>query len=154
MSHTVPIHLDSQLCFAIYSANKNYNHFYQTALSKFDLTYPQFITLVALWDKSPLSVRQLGAELNLDSGTLTPLLKRLEKQGWVSRKRNTEDERQVDINLTDYANSHRDEIYDRVNSCLTMAGIPVDEYQAAVNKLKEIGEKLETVANNEDLKAK
>ncbi|MCP6645874.1 MarR family transcriptional regulator, partial [Klebsiella pneumoniae] len=84
---TKNILLDEQLCFALYTASKRYNHFYSEALAPFKLTYPQYITLLALWEKSPMTVRELGSHVNLDSGTLTPLLKRMQTQGWVERKR-------------------------------------------------------------------
>ncbi len=75
---TKNILLDEQLCFALYTASKRYNHFYSEALAPFKLTYPQYITLLALWEKSPMTVRELGSHVNLDSGTLTPLLKRMQ----------------------------------------------------------------------------
>ncbi len=72
MPNSTPRRLDDQLCFAFYSVSKKFNHFYQDALKPFHLTYPQYSTLLALWETSPMTVRELGSHLNLDSGTLTP----------------------------------------------------------------------------------
>ncbi|MCP6710877.1 MarR family transcriptional regulator, partial [Klebsiella pneumoniae] len=108
---TKNILLDEQLCFALYTASKRYNHFYSEALAPFKLTYPQYITLLALWEKSPMTVRELGSHVNLDSGTLTPLLKRMQTQGWVERKRDTDDERQVNISLSQKAIDAKPEIF-------------------------------------------
>jgi len=144
--------LNSQLCFALYSANKNYNHFYQAALEPFSLTYAQYITLLALWEESPLTVKKLGSKLNLDSGTLTPLLKRLEKQGWVIRKRSKNDERQVNVSLTELAVKNRDEVYDRVNNCMNIVNIPNQEYHDLIEELQRIGTKLEAAATSDKIK--
>jgi MarR family transcriptional regulator, organic hydroperoxide resistance regulator len=89
------------LCFSIYSASHAFTRAYQPLLQKFDLTYPQYIALVVLWENDGQTVGQLGAKLFLQSNTLTPLLKRLEKLGYVQRSRDPADERQVRINLTE-----------------------------------------------------
>ncbi|MGX6524784.1 MarR family winged helix-turn-helix transcriptional regulator [Lactiplantibacillus plantarum] len=120
---TKNILLDEQLCFALYTASKRYNHFYSEALAPFKLTYPQYITLLALWEKSPMTVRELGSHVNLDSGTLTPLLKRMQTQGWVERKRDTDDERQVNISLSQKAIDAKPEIFAHVNSCMDLLGL-------------------------------
>ena len=74
-----PYHLEDELCFAIYSAQKSYNKFYSEALRQFGLTYPQYITMLVLWEeRRPMMIKEIGKRLNLDTGTLTPLLKRLE----------------------------------------------------------------------------
>jgi MarR family transcriptional regulator, organic hydroperoxide resistance regulator len=89
------------LCFSVYSASHAFTRAYQPLLQKFDLTYPQYIALVVLWEKDGQTVGELGAKLFLQSNTLTPLLKRLEKLGYVQRSRDPADERQVRINLTE-----------------------------------------------------
>ncbi|MCT3287775.1 MarR family transcriptional regulator [Lactiplantibacillus pentosus] len=125
---TKNILLDEQLCFALYTASKRYNHFYAEALAPFKLTYPQYITLLALWEKSPMTVRELGSHVNLDSGTLTPLLKRMQTQGWVERKCDTDDERQVNISLSQKAIDAKPEIFTHVNSCMDLLGLDQDTY--------------------------
>ncbi len=92
--------LDDQLCFAVYAASRAMIGVYRPVLDELGLTYPQYLTLLVLWEQSPVSVSHLGLRLQLDSGTLTPLLKRLEKQGLVERQRRADDERVVDIHLT------------------------------------------------------
>lgn len=92
--------LDDFLCFAVYSLGHAFNRLYQPLLKRLGLTYPQYVTMVALWERDGVTVSQLGERLHLDSGTLTPLLKRLEASGLVSRARDSEDERQVRVRLT------------------------------------------------------
>jgi DNA-binding MarR family transcriptional regulator len=92
--------LDDQLCFALYSASRAFTRAYQPLLAELGLTYPQYAVMLVLWEKDDLSVSELGERLSLDSGTLTPLLKRLEEAKLVSRTRSEEDERVVRIALT------------------------------------------------------
>lgn len=92
--------LDEFLCFAVYSTNLAFNRVYKPLLDELGLTYPQYIALVALYEEADQTVGQLGEKLFLDSSTLTPLLKRLEAMGAVTRQRDPQDERQVRINLT------------------------------------------------------
>jgi DNA-binding MarR family transcriptional regulator len=95
-----PQDLDEQLCFALYSASRAVTRAYAPLLAPLGLTYPQYLVLLVLWQRDGASVKQLGARLALDSGTLTPLLKRLEHQGLVERRRADDDERVVRIHLT------------------------------------------------------
>lgn len=92
--------LDDQLCFALYSASRAVTMVYRPLLDELGLTYPQYLVLMVLWEEEPCTVGQLGARLHLDSGTLSPLLKRLETVGYVSRIRAADDERRVEITLT------------------------------------------------------
>jgi MarR family transcriptional regulator, organic hydroperoxide resistance regulator len=92
--------LDNQLCFALYSASLAMTKLYKPLLDELGLTYPQYLVMLVLWEGDGLMVSELGQRLYLDSGTLTPLLKRLEAAGLVSRMRAAEDERRVHIHLT------------------------------------------------------
>jgi DNA-binding MarR family transcriptional regulator len=94
------LQLDQQLCFALYSASRAVIRAYAPLLEPLGITYPQYIALLVLWEQDGLSVKQLGERLGLDSATLTPLLKRLEAQGIVERRRDEADERVVRIDLT------------------------------------------------------
>ena len=96
----VPL-LDDQLCFALYSTGLAMNKVYRKLLRKLDLTYPQYLVMLVLWERDGLTVSEIGARLFLDSATLTPLLKRLEAAGLVSRSRSTADERHVVVALSD-----------------------------------------------------
>ena len=94
------LQLDNQLCFALYSASRAMTKHYQPLLAPLGLTYPQYLVMLVLWEHSGMSVSELGERLYLDSGTLTPLLKRMELAGLLARKRSSQDERRVDITLT------------------------------------------------------
>lgn len=100
MSTTDPLDLDRQICFPLYAATRAVTRRYSEVLADVGLTYPQYLVMLALWTDGPLTVGELGHRLRLDSGTLTPLLKRLEASGLVSRLRAVEDERRVHIHLT------------------------------------------------------
>lgn len=92
--------LDNQVCFALYSASLAMTKLYKPLLDELGLTYPQYLVMLVLWESDGLMVSELGQRLSLDSGTLTPLLKRLEAAGLVSRLRAVQDERRVHIHLT------------------------------------------------------
>jgi len=94
------LRLDNQLCFAIYSASLAMTRLYKPLLDQLELTYPQYLVMLVLWEQDGLMVSELGQRLSLDSGTLTPLLKRLEASGYVTRIRDVNDERRVHISLT------------------------------------------------------
>ena len=96
-----PLSLDLQLCFSLYSASNLMTRIYRPLLQPLGITYLQYLTLLALWETSPLTVGDLGRRLGLDSGTLTPLCKRLEAAGFVARVRDAADERRVRITLTE-----------------------------------------------------
>jgi len=93
--------LERQLCFAVYSAAHAFNRAYKPILDRVGLTYPQYLVMLVLWEKGSLSVKTIGETLDLDSGTLSPLLKRLEQAGLIGRARDPKDERQVIISLTE-----------------------------------------------------
>ncbi|WP_326567756.1 MarR family transcriptional regulator [Amycolatopsis rhabdoformis] len=99
--------LDDQLCFGLYSASRAVTSLYRALLEPLDLTYPQYLVMLALWERDAQQVKELGAALNLDSGTLSPLLKRLEKAGLVTRERQADDERSVRITLTEQGEALR-----------------------------------------------
>ncbi|WP_312823472.1 MarR family transcriptional regulator [Epilithonimonas sp.] len=93
--------LDKQLCFSVYVLHREIMQAYRPILNEIGLTYPQYITMMALWEKDDLTVNQLGEILQLDNGTLTPLLKRLESKSYLTRIRSKDDERVVKIQLTE-----------------------------------------------------
>lgn len=99
--------LDNFLCFAVYSANHAFTRVYKPLLEALDLTYPQYLVMVLLWDNDDQTVGSLGEKLFLESSTLTPMLKRLEAAGYISRVRDKADERQVRVQLTDIGRSLR-----------------------------------------------
>jgi MarR family transcriptional regulator, organic hydroperoxide resistance regulator len=95
---TMPV--DQQLCFALYSASRAMTAAYRPVLTEMNLTYPQYLVMLVLWEEEHITVGRLGERLQLDSGTLSPLLKRLEGNGFVQRERSRDDERLVDVTLT------------------------------------------------------
>jgi MarR family transcriptional regulator, organic hydroperoxide resistance regulator len=97
----VTLSLDRHLCFALYSASRAMTAAYRPVLTELNITYPQYLVLLVLWEEGRVTVGTLGERLQLDSGTLSPLLKRLEANGFVRRERSLADERLVDVTLTD-----------------------------------------------------
>lgn len=97
--------LSNQLCFPLYAISKEITRCYTPFLDKLDLTYPQYLVMLVLWESDAISVNQIGSRLYLDSGTLTPLLKRLQAKGLVERTRSITDERNVIIRLTEQGRS-------------------------------------------------
>ena len=100
--------LKNQLCFPLYACSRETIKNYKPLLDKLDLTYTQYITMLVLWEHERLTVKELGAELYLDSGTLTPLLKKLEEKGLINRNRSTLDERNLIVTLTPAGNAMKD----------------------------------------------
>ncbi|WP_172296389.1 MarR family winged helix-turn-helix transcriptional regulator [Pseudoruegeria sp. HB172150] len=96
-----PLTLDRQICFPLYAASNLLTRKYREVLAPLGLTYPQYLVMLVLWERAPRSVGELGEKLHLDSGTLTPLLKRMEAAGHVRRSRDPRDERRVQVELTD-----------------------------------------------------
>ena len=108
MANSFILNLSNQMCFAVYSTAHALNRVYKPLLDPLGLTYPQYLVMLVLWEADGLTVKQIGERLRLDSGTLTPLLKRLQAAGLVHRERDTRDERQVRIGLTDRGQALRE----------------------------------------------
>lgn len=104
-----PLPLDGQLCFALYSASMAITRVYKPILDRLGITYPQYLVLHALWEQDGRTVGAIGDRLGLESSTITPLLKRLEASAFVERKRNPQDERQVQVFLTEKGRAIREE---------------------------------------------
>ena len=130
------LRLDQQLCFAVYSASLAMTRLYQPLLDPLGLTYPQYLVMLVLWETDAITVSQLGDRLMLDSGTLTPLLKRLEAAGQVRRARDTVDERRVIVTLTDsgWALKHKAESVPEHVLCATACDL--EELVALTARLK------------------
>ena len=108
MAQADPLKLDSMLCFAVYAAEHAFTRFYKPRLEALELTYPQYLVFLVLWETDGITVKALGDKLFLDSGTITPLVKRLEARGLVRRERDKQDERQVRIYLTEEGRALRE----------------------------------------------
>ena len=115
--------IENQLCFPLYACSRTIIKQYTPFLEAIDLTYTQYITMMVLWDKKELNVKSLGESLYLDSGTLTPLLKKLEKKGLIERRRSTEDERNLIVSITEEGEALREKalsVPEHVASCIRL----------------------------------
>lgn len=128
--------LETQLCFALYRASRAMTRAYQPLLEPLGLTYPQYLVLLALWREDGVSVKVLGEQLELDSATLTPLLKRLEHQDIVARMRCKEDERVVRIRLTDAGRALREKARAIPRAVAQQAGFDPDDESALAGLLQ------------------
>ncbi|MDE1251099.1 MarR family winged helix-turn-helix transcriptional regulator [Vibrio aestuarianus] len=132
------LRLDNQVCFALYSASNAMGRAYQPLLKTLDLTYLQYIVMMVLWEEQSINVKQLGRRIHLDSGTLTPLLKRLETKGYVSRTRSQEDERIRIISVTELGTELREKAKTIPVEMMGMSKMNIEE----LIKLKSDCEKL------------
>lgn len=123
-----PVPLADYLCFAVYSTNLAFGKAYKPVLDILGLTYPQFITIIALWEQDNQTVSGLGEKLFLESNTLTPLLKKLEVMGYVERKRDPEDERHVRVSLTKSGRRLREKSL-KIADLTDATGLSPDEFQ-------------------------
>ena len=117
------LQLKRQLCFPLYAASRETIRLYKPYLDELDLTYTQYISMMVLWERKSVTVKELGKELYLDSGTLTPLLKKLEHKGLLTRKRSTEDERNLIVTITEQGESLKDkalQIHDNMAACVKL----------------------------------
>jgi len=130
--------LDRQLCFALYAASHAMTKAYKPLLEPLGLTYPQYLVMLVLWQQDGLTVSQAGERLGLDSGTLTPLLKRLQAAGLVQRLRDTGDERRVRLQLTPAGRTLRDRALPIPQALTAASGCGVDEIGALVQRLAEL----------------
>jgi DNA-binding MarR family transcriptional regulator len=130
------LRLDRQLCFALYGAANRVTRLYRPLLEALGLTYPQYLAMLVLWEASPRTVGALGEALDLESSTLTPLLKRLETQGLVARTRDPEDERRVVITLTPAGDALRDKAKAVPEQLFCKLNMPLDELGDLRERLK------------------
>ncbi|MEM7323647.1 MAG: MarR family transcriptional regulator [Actinomycetota bacterium] len=115
------MHIADQLCFALYGASRAIQQAYRPQLAKHDLTYPQYLCLLVLWERNNRPVSEIAAELGLDTATTTPLLQRMEKAGLVTRTRSDQDERQVIVSVTEDGAGLQDSVRSVTESITTLA---------------------------------
>jgi DNA-binding MarR family transcriptional regulator len=132
------LRLDRQLCFALYGAAQRMTRLYRPLLDALGLTYPQYLAMLVLWETSPRTVGAMGDALDLDSSTLTPLLKRLEAGGLIDRRRDPKDERRVIVALTDKGLALRDRALSVPEQIFCQVGLPLDELVTLREKLKTV----------------
>ncbi|MCO4274508.1 MarR family transcriptional regulator [Pseudarthrobacter sp. HLT3-5] len=134
--------LDRQVCFALYSASRAATAVYRPVLEDLGLTYPQYLVMLVLWESEPKGVKELGEELGLDSGTLSPLLKRLEAMGLVERRRSGEDERRVAVHLTPTGRSLSSRASGIPRHLADAAGLSAEELEQLRTTLERLTEAL------------
>jgi DNA-binding MarR family transcriptional regulator len=137
-----PPRLDQQLCFALYAASLAMTRRYQPLLAELGLTYPQYVALLALWEQDDLTVSALGEKVALDSGTLTPLLKRMAAVGWVQRVRDADDERRVRIRLTPAGRALRQRASQVPEALLADSGVTLAQVRRLTSDLQALRRRL------------
>src|SRR5436853_7120269 len=142
---TSPLLLGNQLCFAVYSTAHAFNRVYKPLLDRLGLTYPQYLVMLVLWERDDVPVKDIGERLYLDSGTLTPLLKRLEAADLVKRTRSTEDERQVLIALTPQGQALREKARAVPRSILAASACSLTELSMMKNEIVALRDRLNAV---------
>lgn len=142
--------LDQQLCFAVYSAAHALNRTYKPLLDPYGLTYPQYIALMTLWEEDGRTVKALGETLGLDSGTLSPLLKRLEAAGYIHRARDKADERQVLVTLTDKGRAMQSEAVAIRMAIGKATGCSIEALQSLTVELQALAGRLEGTDRRDD----
>ena len=118
-----PLKLENQLCFPLYACSKEVVKRYKPFLDKLDLTYTKYITMMVMWERKSINVKELGDSLFLDSGTLTPLLKKLENKGYITRKRSKTDERNLIVTITEKGEALREDAVDvpaKMGQCVNL----------------------------------
>lgn len=135
--------LNKQLCFAIYEVSSQMTKLYSSALQPFQLTYPQYLVLLALWEEDGVTVKQLGDILGIGTGTLTPMLNRMEAQQWLRKERSQQDERRVHLHLERKAYEQQQLISDAVLGKVASCHIDQQQYEQLLQQLHALKEKLQ-----------
>ena len=134
--------LKNQLCFAVYETASEFNKLYSSALQPYGITYPQYLVLLALWEKDGITVKEIGEKLSLGTGTLTPMLTRMEANGWLRKERSKADERKVYIHLQKKALEEKQAITKTVGEEIQSCNIELEEYKQLMQRLNQLSDKL------------
>lgn len=140
------LRLDQQICFSLHAASRAFGGLYRVVLKDLGLTYPQYLVMLVLWEHGDQPVKKLGEHLRLDSGTLSPLLKRLEAAGLVRRERSARDERSVEVRLTEEGSALRERAVEVPRRIVTATSFDVDEIRALRARLDELTTALDEAA--------
>ncbi|MFK0155485.1 MarR family winged helix-turn-helix transcriptional regulator [Streptomyces sp. NPDC090499] len=143
------LRLDRQICFSLHAASRAFNGVYRVILKDLGLTYPQYLVMLVLWEQGDLPVKKLGEHLRLDSGTLSPLLKRLEAAGLVRRERSTRDERSVEVRLTEEGTALRERALEVPRRIVAATGFDVEEIRDLKTRLDQLTGTLDAAALEE-----
>lgn len=139
--------LKNQLCFSIYETASEFNKLYASVLQPFGLTYTQYLVLLVLWEKDGLTVKEVGERLNLGTGTLTPMISRMEVGGWLRKERSTEDERRVHIHLLQKSFENKQDITQTIGEKIQSCHVELEEYEELMRRLQQLHLKLK-IAND------
>lgn len=132
--------LDRQLCFSIYTATNRISGLYRELLSELNLTYPQYLVLLVLWEKNGITLKQLTDRLNLDSGTLSPVIKRLQKNQFLTKQRSTVDERNIHLYLTQRAMEVKPLVAEIQEKVACHTDLPPQEFFELLDRLNKLAE--------------
>lgn len=138
MSNCDCIKLENQICFALYAASREVIKLYKPILDKHNLTYTQYVAMLVLWEKEQMTVKEIGQRLHLDSGTLTPLLKKLEQRGLITRHRDVNDDRVVIVNLTEEGINLKSEILDVPGEVFCKMNISNNQAEELMHNLENL----------------
>lgn len=140
--------LNQQVCFTVHKLARQFDQLYRPILERFNLTYPQYLVLLVLWEEKQLSVTQIGERVQLNSGTLSPMLKRMEASELVLRQRSLTDERKVVIALTDKAKALEEDVKAAVVNCFGALDLPVEQEESLLAKLNDLITLINKGSNN------
>jgi DNA-binding MarR family transcriptional regulator len=143
------LRLDRQICFSLHAASRAFNGVYRVILKELGLTYPQYLVMLVLWEHGEMPVKKLGEHLRLDSGTLSPLLKRLEAAGLVRRERSARDERSVQVRLTEEGVALRERAVEVPRRIAAATGFDLDEIRDLRERLDQLTSTLDSAALEE-----
>ncbi|WP_208543955.1 MarR family transcriptional regulator [Paenibacillus protaetiae] len=144
------LRLEQQVCFSLYACSREVTKIYRPFLDKMGLTYTQYITMLALWEEDNVPVKALGERLYLDSGTLTPLLKKLEAAGYVVRERDVKDERSVLVRLTGPGRALREQALDLPYELFCRLGLTVEQTAMLRETLQQLTESIHQHTREDD----
>lgn len=130
--------VNNLLCFALYAASRMATDVYRPFLDEVGITYPQYLVMLLLWEQSPRSIKEIGQALYLDTGTLSPLLKRLEAKELIIRQRDSKDERLVNISLTPAGWSLKEQVKDLPVTLFCQLGLPLEEFGSLIERLHKL----------------
>jgi DNA-binding MarR family transcriptional regulator len=136
--------VDAHLCFALYSASLNMTQRYKPLLEELGVTYPQYLVLLVLWNQQHLGIKDIAERLHQDPGSITPIVKRLEVQGYVKRRRDVEDERNVIVSLTEVGENLRDTACGIHDAIASICGMPNEKTKELVTELLALRGNLES----------
>lgn len=141
--------LDKQICFRLYRASRKMIRLYQPILESLKITYPQYVTMLVMWENGVIDFKELGEKLDLKTGTLTPIVKRLETLGYVERERNPEDNRKVWVKITGFGSEQKYNALKIPHLLNNYMDLTLNQYQKYVTLLDELGEILDIAEKNQ-----